>query len=221
MLTRGQNAVDELLVSDPAILISINATKNIQYPGFEVTYPLHVSFPPDVEVKISKLLQLRMPKRQFLDNHMDSKTNVFFYQSYSAVLITSFSLCRCSSSLLCLPWARSQSFLHWLTSWHITGVWGSSFSSGRGTDGGGFAVPLLSEWIQSTEITAEDMHTILTAADHTDSLLTCWCPATGRNLLLGNQLVFTGFCGIFDFWYLPFHLIHEILQSRNSSISWT
>lgn len=112
MLTRGQNAVDELLVSDSSILISIDATENIQYPGFEVTYPLHVSFPPEVEVKTSKLLQLHVPKRRFLDSHMDSNTNVFFYQSYSAVMITSFSLCRCSSSLLCLPWARSQSFLH-------------------------------------------------------------------------------------------------------------
>ncbi len=144
MLTRGQNAVDELLVSDSSILVSIDATKNIQYPGFEVTYPLHVSFPPEVEVKISKLLQLHVPKRRFLDSHMDSNTNGLFYQSYSAVMITSFSLCRCSSSLLCLPWARSQSFLHWFTSWHIMGVWGSSISRGRGTDGGAFAVPLLS-----------------------------------------------------------------------------
>lgn len=80
-LTRSQNIVNELLVSDSAILISINATKDIQNPGFEVTYPLHVSFPPDVEVKISKLLQL--PKRRFLDNCVDSNRNPFFYQGFS------------------------------------------------------------------------------------------------------------------------------------------
>ncbi len=98
MLTRGQNAVNELLVSDSSILISIDATKNIQYPGFEVTYPLHVSFPPEVEVKISKLLQLQVPKRRFLDSHMDSNTNGLFYQrsplSASADVPLVCSVCR-------------------------------------------------------------------------------------------------------------------------------
>lgn len=141
---------------------------------------------------------------------------MLFYQSYSTVMITSFSLCRCSSSLLCLPCARSQSFCQWLTSWHIKGVWGSSLSSGRGTDSGGFAMPLLSiHAMQSTEITVECIHTIITVMNHTDSLLTWWCLATGGNLLLGNQLVFTGFRGIFNFWYLPFYLIHKILQMHH------
>lgn len=58
MLTGGEDAVDELLLGDSAVLIPVNAPEDVQNTRLHVAYPLDVSLAPDIEVKVRKLLQL-------------------------------------------------------------------------------------------------------------------------------------------------------------------
>lgn len=58
--TRGQDAVDELLPCDLAILVFVDASEEIHDAGLLVVHPAHVLLPPYVKVKVGKLLELKM-----------------------------------------------------------------------------------------------------------------------------------------------------------------
>lgn len=57
--TRGQDAVDELLPRDLAVLVLVDASEEVHDPGLLVVHPAHVLLPPHVKVKVGKLLELK------------------------------------------------------------------------------------------------------------------------------------------------------------------
>lgn len=57
-LTGGQDALDELLPGDFAILIFVNAPEEVHDARLFVVHPAHVALPPNVKVKVGKLFQL-------------------------------------------------------------------------------------------------------------------------------------------------------------------
>ena len=52
------DGVDELLPGDLPVLVLIDAPEEIHHAGLLVVHPAHVFLPPDIEIKVCKLLQL-------------------------------------------------------------------------------------------------------------------------------------------------------------------
>lgn len=63
-LTGSQDAINELLPGDLPVLVLVDAPEEIHDPGFLVVHPAHVFLPPDVKVKVGKLLQLEGKPRE-------------------------------------------------------------------------------------------------------------------------------------------------------------
>lgn len=57
-LTRGEDALYELLSGHLPILIFVNAAEEVHDTGLFMVHPAHVALPPHIKVKVGKFLQL-------------------------------------------------------------------------------------------------------------------------------------------------------------------
>lgn len=63
-LTRGEDAIDELLPGDLPVLVFVDAPEEVHDAGFLVVHPAHILLPPNIEIEVRKFLQLEGNPRE-------------------------------------------------------------------------------------------------------------------------------------------------------------